>query len=157
MVDLDPRALLDPKRLLDPKALVGSAAKLVERFGDEAYFAALCIRSGMVGVELPHRVAQLVIGFERYGMLAGAITASAIRHGDRTALIDERGELTYAELDARVNALANAWRDRGFEAGEGVAILVRNHRGFLESVFAAAKCGARVILLNTSFAGTPDP
>ena len=153
MVDLDPRALLDPKRLLDPKALVGSAAKLVERFGDEAYFAALCIRSGMVGVELPHRVAQLVIGFERYGMLAGAITASAIRHGDRTALIDERGELTYAELDARVNALANAWRDRGFEAGEGVAILVRNHRGFLESVFAAAKCGARVILLNTSFAG----
>ena len=153
MVDLDPRALLDPKLLLDPKALVGGAAKLVERFGDEAYFAALCIRSGMVGVELPHRVAQLVIGFERYGMLAGAITASAIRHGDRTALIDERGELTYAELDARINALANAWRDRGFEAGEGVAILVRNHRGFLESVFAAAKCGARVILLNTSFAG----
>ncbi len=153
MVDLDPRALLDPKVLLDPKALVGGAAKLVERFGDEAYFAALCIRSGMVGVELPHRVAQLLIGFERYGMLAGAITASAIRHGDRTALIDERGELTYAELDARINALANAWRGRGLEAGEGVAILVRNHRGFLESVFAAAKCGARVILLNTSFAG----
>jgi fatty-acyl-CoA synthase len=153
VVDLDPRALLDPKVLLDAKAFVGGAAKLVERFGDEAYFAALCIRSGMIGVELPHRVAQLVIGFERYGMLAGAITASAIRHGDRTALIDERGELTYAELDARINALANAWRERGLEAGEGVAILVRNHRGFLESVFAAAKCGARVILLNTSFAG----
>ena len=30
---------------------------------------------------------------------------------------------------------------------------MRNHRGFLESVFAAAKCGARIILLNTSFAG----
>ena len=86
-------------------------------------------------------------------MLAGAITASAIRHGDHTALIDERGELSYKDLDARVNALANAWRERGLEPGEGVAILVRNHRGFFESVFAAAKCGARIILLNTAFAG----
>ena len=34
-----------------------------------------------------------------------------------------------------------------------MAILVRNHRGFLEAVFAAAKCGAKIILLNTSFAG----
>ncbi len=153
MVDLDPRALLDPKRLLDPKALVGGAARVVERFGDEAYFAALCIRSGIVGVELPHRVAQVLIGFERYGMIGGAITASAIRHGDRTAVIDERGELSYKALDARVNALANAWRERGLEPGDGVAILVRNHRGFLESVLAAVKCGARIILLNTSFAG----
>ena len=86
-------------------------------------------------------------------MLGGAITAGAIRHGDRAALIDERGELTYTELDERINALANAWRERGLEPGEGVAILVRNHRGFLEAVFAAAKCGARIILLNTSFAG----
>jgi fatty-acyl-CoA synthase len=153
VVDLDPRALFDRKLLRDPKALVGGAARLVERFGDEAYFAALCIRSGIVGVELPHRAAQLLIGFERYGMLGGAITASAIRRGDRAALIDERGELSYKELDARVNALANAWRERGFKAGEGVAILVRNHRGFLESVFAGVKCGARIILLNTSFAG----
>jgi fatty-acyl-CoA synthase len=98
-------------------------------------------------------VAQLLVGFERYGMLGGAITAAAIRHGDHTALIDERGELTYKELDERVNALANAWRERGFEAGEGIAILVRNHRGFLESVLAGVKCGGRIILLNTSFAG----
>ena len=68
-------------------------------------------------------------------------------------MIDERGELTYKELDERSNALANAWRKQGLEAGEGVAILARNHRGFLEAVFAAAKCGARIVLLNTSFAG----
>ncbi len=138
---------------LDPRAMLGGATKLVERLGDEAYFATLCIRSGMVGTQLPHRIAQLVLGFERYGLLAGALVASAIRHGDHTAVIDEQGGLTYAELDRRVNALANGWRERGLEAGEGVAILVRNHRGFLEAVFAAAKCGARIVLLNTSFAG----
>jgi fatty-acyl-CoA synthase len=32
-------------------------------------------------------------------------------------------------------------------------ILARNHRGFVIAVFAAAKVGARIILLNTSFAG----
>ncbi len=95
----------------------------------------------------------MLIAFERFGLLGGAITAGAIRHGDRLALIDERGELSYRQLDERSNAIANAWRQQGFEPGEGVAVLVRNHRGFLEAVFAAAKCGARVILLNTSFAG----
>ena len=125
----------------------------MERFGDEAYFAALCIRSGLVGPELPHRVAQLLLAFERFGMLGGAVAAGAIRHGDRAAMIDERGQVSYRELDRRSNALANAWREHGLEPGEGVAILVRNHRGFLDAVFAAAKCGARIVLLNTSFSG----
>jgi len=98
-------------------------------------------------------VARLLLAFERLGMLGGAIAAGAIRHGDRIALIDELGELSYRELDQRSNALANAWRGQGLEPGEGVAILARNHRGFLDAVFAAAKCGARIVLLNTSFAG----
>ena len=144
---------VDLKALLDPRTLVGGGLKLVERFGDEAYFAAVCIRSGMVGPELPHRVAQMLLAFERHGMLAGAVTIGAIRHGDRVAIRDERGDVTYSELDERTNALANAWYERGFRPGDGVAVLVRNHRGFLESVFAAAKLGAKIILLNTSFAG----
>jgi fatty-acyl-CoA synthase len=106
-----------------------------------------------VGPEPPHRVAQLLLGFQRYGLLGGATVAAGIRHGDRPVMIDERGEISYKELDERSNALANAWRERGLKAGEGVAILARNHRGFLEAVFGAAKCGARVVLLNTSFAG----
>src|SRR5580700_9826406 len=101
---------------------MASAAKLAERAGDEAYFATLCIRSGLVGPEPPHRVAQLAVGFQRYGLLGGAVVAGAIRHRDRAVMIDERGELSYQELDQRTNALANAWRERGLEAGQGVAI-----------------------------------
>jgi fatty-acyl-CoA synthase len=138
---------------LDPRTILRGGLKLAERAGDEAYFAALCVRSGMVGLDPPHRVAQMLLGLERYGLLGGAATAGAIRHGDRAAVIDERGELSYEELDEHSNAIANAWRGKGLEPGEGVAILARNHRGFLEAVFAAAKCGARIILLNTSFAG----
>jgi fatty-acyl-CoA synthase len=138
---------------LDPRAILATASRLTERFGDEAYFAALCVRSGMVGLQLPHRTAQIVLAFERHGLLGGAPSAGAIRFADRVAIVDELGEVTYKQLDRRSNAIANGWREQGLRPGEGVAILVRNHRGFLDAVFAAAKCGARVILLNTSFAG----
>src|ERR1700729_2820760 len=151
IVNLDPKAIINA--VLDPKGLLGGATKLAERAGDEAYFAALCVRSGLLGPEPPQRVGQLLIGFQRYGMLGGAVVAAGLRHGDRAVIIDERGELSYEELDERTNALGNAWRKHGLEAGDGVAILARNHRGFLEAVFAAAKCGARIVLLNTSFAG----
>jgi fatty-acyl-CoA synthase len=139
--------------MLDPRNIVSTGLKLAERLGDEAYFAALCLRSGMVGLPLPHQSAQILRAFDHYGLLGGAVTAGAIRFGDRTAIVDEGGELTYKQLDERSNAIANCWREGGLEPGEGVAILVRNHRGFFDAVFAAAKCGARVILLNTSFAG----
>ena len=138
---------------LDPRAIMNGGLKLAERAGDEAYFAAVCVRSGVVGIEPPRRAVKMLLEFERYGLLAGAVAVGALRHGDRAAVIDERGELTYRELHENSNAIANAWHRQGLQPGEGVAILVRNHRGFLESVFAAAKCGARVILLNTSFAG----
>jgi fatty-acyl-CoA synthase len=151
IVNLDPKAIISLAR--DPKGLIGGAAKLGKRAGDEAYFAALCVRSGVVGPEAPHRLPELLLGFQRYGLLGGAVVAGGLRHGDHPVMVDECGELSYMDLDERTNGLANAWRARGLQAGEGVAILARNHRGFLEAVFAAAKCGARIVLLNTSFAG----
>ena len=143
------RALSD----LDVRALLGEGRKLATRAGDEASFAASCFRAGIFGIERPRRLAQMALAFERYGLLSASLTISALRHADHVAIRDERGDVTYRELDEQTNALANAWRREGFVPGEGVAILVRNHRGFVQAVFAAAKSGARIILLNTSFAG----
>ena len=67
------------------------------------------------------------------------------------ALIDELGPLTFGELDGRSDAVAAGWRGQGLQPGAGVAVLCRNHRGFYDAVFGAAKCGARLILLNTGF------
>ena len=89
----------------------------------------------------------------RYGAL-GALTArAAARDPDGVAIVDDRGSLTFAELDRRSNAIANEWRAAGIGPGSGVSILCRNHRGFVEATSAATKVGARALYLNTEFAG----
>jgi fatty-acyl-CoA synthase len=138
---------------MDVRDIVDRGVRLAGRAGEDAHFLAKFARAGLVRPELPHRLAQIALAYRRRGLLAGAITISAIRYGDRVALRDELGAVTYRELDERSDALAAGWLARGLAPGDGVAILARNHRGFLYAVFAAAKCGARVILLNTSFAG----
>jgi fatty-acyl-CoA synthase len=82
---------------------------------------------------------------------AGLISAAA-RRPDDVALIDELGELTFAELDRRSNALARALLRSGVSSSDSVAIMCRNHRGFADAMFACAKLGASVLLLNTDFA-----
>ncbi len=140
-------------READPRLLASEALKLAGRAGNEALFAAACVRSGMLGLEPPRRAARIAEVLVRHGLIAGALGAGALRHPNRVAIRDERRELSYGELEQRSNALATALRRRGLRAGDGVAILVRNHAGFLEATFAAAKCGARLVLFNTSFGG----
>ncbi|MEU7138658.1 acyl-CoA synthetase [Nocardia sp. NPDC046473] len=129
------------------------AAGAARRAADEAYYATLAVRAGLVTPERPDRLAKMGAAVYRFGLLGAVPSVAAQRYRDRTAVIDELGSITFRELDDRTSALANAWRARGLRDGEVVAILARNHRGFHYAVFAAAKCGARIVLLNTDFAG----
>jgi fatty-acyl-CoA synthase len=110
-------------------------------------------RAGMIGADPPGKALAAVRALDRLGQLGGAIAVAAIRHGEQTGLIDERGSLTFAELNARSDALACALRERGVSERDCVGILCRNHRGFLDITFAAGKLGARTLYLNTDFAG----
>jgi fatty-acyl-CoA synthase len=132
---------------------VANVTQLAERLGNEAYYAALCLRSGVVGLEPPWRIARMLLEVERYGTLGALSGIAALRHRDHLVMVDDLGELTYGELGERVDALATAWIEEGLQAGDGVALLERNHRGLLVALFAAARCGAKVILLNTGFSG----
>ncbi len=141
------------KSITPSEELRARAQRLVDRVGKEAYYLGYCFRRGMIGIEPPRRLAQLVRAFNDYGMLGAGVAIAAIRHPQRLAVIDEHGQLTYRELDDSVNAIATAWLERGLKAGDGVAIMARNHRGFLQALFAAARCGARIVLMNTGFSG----
>ena len=83
---------------------------------------------------------------------AAGIESSAARRPADVALIDELGELTFGELDRRSNSLARALGESGVGPDDSVAVMCRNHRGFVDAIFACAKLGASVLLLNTDFA-----
>ncbi|HSJ20303.1 MAG TPA: AMP-binding protein [Nocardioidaceae bacterium] len=83
---------------------------------------------------------------------AGGFTTLALRAPDQVGVIDERGSLTFKELHERSNALARGLRGLGVREGDSVAILCRNHRGFVEATIAVSKIGADMLYLNTSFA-----
>ncbi|CAI9404528.1 AMP-binding protein [Nocardioides sp. T2.26MG-1] len=84
---------------------------------------------------------------------AGGFTAAALLDPRRTALVDELGSLTFAEMHRRSNALARAFAELGVGEGDSVALMCRNHRGFVDASIATAKLGADILYLNTAFAG----
>lgn len=125
-------------------------ARLFRELGNVAVLA----RSGAVRPLSPGRLVKLAWAARTWGLSLGtAIAAGAIRHPDRGVIIDEFGTQSYADADKRSDAIARGLVESGLVEGDVVAVLSRNHRGFLEAITAAAKAGADVLLLNTEFSG----
>lgn len=135
--------------------VIGEARNLLARAGAEAHLGATLLRARGAGVARipPHRYVAVVRALGAYGPAGAAIALAAAGQGDSVAIFDERGPETFSELDQRSNALANALRAQGLRSDATIGILARNHRGLFETIFAAAKVGARTLLLNTDFAG----
>jgi acyl-CoA synthetase (AMP-forming)/AMP-acid ligase II len=111
-------------------------------------------RAGVARPQRPDRILRTVVALRRWGPTpAAGYTASAVRYPDEPAVIDDLGTITFADLHRRTNTLARAWQADGIGPGRGVAILCRNHRGWVIATLAASKAGADVLYLNTSFAG----
>jgi fatty-acyl-CoA synthase len=121
---------------------------------DMAFEVGVLREAGILGLERPDKAIKVGSAYVRWGASpALGITTAAIHHPHETALIDERGSLTFEELHRRSNALARAFAGMGIGYGDGVGIMCRNHRGFVEATLAAAKLGASALYLNTMFAG----
>ena len=84
---------------------------------------------------------------------AGGFATLAARAPHAVGVVDELGELTWGELHRRSNSLARALAERGVGEGDSVAVMCRNHRGFIDASIAIAKLGADILYLNTAFAG----
>lgn len=67
---------------------------------------------------------------------------------DKVALVCGSQRLTYAEIEASANRLANALRQQGVQRGDRVAIWLPNSVEAVVSVFATLKAGATFTFLN---------
>ncbi len=111
-------------------------------------------RSGLITVLRPDKYVRIAAAMARENMsVTSGFASAAQRCPDRAGLVDERGTLTWRQLDERADALAAALQALPSGAPQVVGIMARNHRGFVLSLIAANRIGADVLLLNTSFAG----
>jgi fatty-acyl-CoA synthase len=130
------------------------AATMRQAASDKAFELKVLREAGILEPMRPDKAAKLGLTFLRWGASpATGVATAAIHHPEATALIDERGSLTFEQLHRRTNALARAFQRMGIGPGDGIGIMCRNHRGFVETTLAAAKLGAGALYLNTMFAG----
>jgi acyl-CoA synthetase (AMP-forming)/AMP-acid ligase II len=110
---------------------------------------------GVVRPIRPDRLARALLAEQRYGATPAALVAAAAAlYPDRPAIIDELGTITFARLDDDVRALAGALH-RHFDlvATQRVALMIRNHRGYVQAAAAASRLGCDLVPLNSDFAG----
>ncbi len=118
------------------------------------FVAKTLLDTGILTPVRPDRAVRSVAALRRWGPTpAAAYIGSAARFPGRAAIVDERGTLTFEEVHRRTNALAHELARAGISEQDGVAIMCRNHRGFIEATVACSKLGASALYLNTAFAG----
>jgi fatty-acyl-CoA synthase len=126
---------------------------VLNRLLEPAFVARTLARAGMIHPERPDRLVRSLDALRRWGpTIAGGYVSAGVRRPDAIAVVDERGSLTFAEVNRRTNALARGLAAQGVRPGDGVAILARNHRGFIDATAGVAKLGANALYLNTMFA-----
>jgi fatty-acyl-CoA synthase len=112
-------------------------------------------RAGALRPLPPARLRQAARAARTLGMgAAGGVAISAARDPDGIAIHDERGSISFAQLDARAARIAAGLRaEQGVGPGRALCVMCRNHRGFVEAMLTASRLGADLLLLNTDFPG----
>lgn len=84
--------------------------------------------------------------------LVAAVLAAAGRWPDKIAWRFDPGEtLTFADIDRRTATYAAALRNWGIDAGDRVAVMLRNRAQFPLSWLALARIGAAIVPLNVKY------
>ncbi len=75
----------------------------------------------------------------------------AERTPDNVAIVSERGQMTYSELDDRANRLAGLLRDRGVKGGTFVGIIVERSPDMIVGAMAILKAGGAYVPFEPQF------
>ncbi|HVV24103.1 MAG TPA: AMP-binding protein, partial [Pseudonocardiaceae bacterium] len=108
-------------------------------------------KAGLFDPIRPDEGLRSILAVRKLGPVAGAAQIAARREPGVAAIVDEAGTVTYGELDHDSNALARAWVKRGLGPSSVIGVLCRDHRWLVLCMVAAAKLGARLLLMNTGF------
>ena len=145
-------ALAPYARAINPASRASAPPSVLE----DALGALVTIATaGVLRPVRPDALARALVALRNFGATpAAAAAAAAHLYRERPAVIDERGTLSFAELDSQARSLAAALHGSiGLSGRDRIAIMCRNHRGFVHATLAAGRLGASIVPLNSDFAG----
>ena len=96
---------------------------------------------------VPHSIAYPEISIQQF------LLDTVANHPDYTAITFNEIDITYRDLNERVNQLAQALRKRGLEKGDRIAFLLVNSPTYVIAFFAALKLGAIVVNMSVGIQG----
>lgn len=79
------------------------------------------------------------------------LSINASMHSDRLALVCEGKEMTWKDLNAIANRIANGLTDAGIKKGDRIAYMLDNGSSVVELFHASQKIGAAALAINTHF------
>jgi fatty-acyl-CoA synthase len=107
------------------------------------------LRSGLIGVYRPDRLARIWLGAARYrfGPAVGPIVGVDV-YPNEPGVIDDEGRLTMRELGERCSAVASGLSRAGLSTGDAIGLLARNSAALYEVAVGASRLGLDVVYLN---------
>ncbi|MFB7873941.1 AMP-binding protein [Nocardia sp. NPDC056064] len=137
-------------------SIVPAAPTAVVRAVADALSATLVLhRRGALELRRPIELVRTARDATTLGPVVTTLAHATRGASTATALIDDRGPITFEQLDQASNRLANGLAAQGVTPGTVIAAQCRDHRGFVLSLLAAGKLGARIVLLDTAMSGPP--
>ncbi|WP_161925570.1 acyl-CoA synthetase [Gordonia crocea] len=128
---------------------------VIEQISDTIGAIKVLQNSGAINLKQPRKAAEAAKLAKLVGPVATVVGHVASEYPGQPAVVDEAGTLTYAELDARANAVANQLHADGLRQGDVVGVIARDHRGLLTMIAATGRAGIRLAMMNTGF-GKPQ-
>ncbi|WP_267618260.1 acyl-CoA synthetase [Gordonia bronchialis] len=133
---------------------MASVSNALEMVSDAVGAARVLHRSGAIDVTKPGELLKAVKRSKVIGPASTVIVHGAEGYPDAPCVTDERGTMTFGEMDRQSNALANSLLAAGVQPGSVIGVLARDHRGLIMALSAAGRAGYRLAMMNTGFGKT---
>ena len=83
--------------------------------------------------------------------LDSLLKATVEKYGNRTAIISENEQMSYLELENKVDRLAGAWDGMGLKKGERIGLMIPNVPSYIIAYYAALRLGLIVVQINPNY------
>jgi len=132
--------------------VVGGVQQKLGRIAESATAVRRLFETGFLDLANPGAMLETAKNAPIFGPQATMAIQGGRKYAGLPAVVDERGTLTYRQVNDQSWALARGLQGLGVSEGSVVGLLCRDHRGLVLAMAACGKLGARLVLMNTGFA-----